>query len=262
MRTTLLMLVLLALIAGPVYASSGEEQGTPIPVDPYSFVGDNPSNVAIFMDQLPWGSNAVAQVLQTYGVSYTVYNSGAMATVDLSPFDKVIISSNQPDAFYWTLDANRTRFEDYMNSGGCMLLSVAAYFGLANEQITWPGGFGHYIGQGANVVSIMEPGHPVFNDPLAVSSGDLQNWNYSSHGSFTNVPGGAVVTIENVDSLPGTPAAFDFCWGSGGGYATAQPYDWVGAGNPYVVNIVLYTCGASPSPVESTTWGAIKALYE
>ena len=262
MRTALLLTVLLVFSAGAALATTSFDPGVAVPVEPYTYVGDSPVNVAIFMDQLPWGSAAVTDVLTSYGVSYTVYGSAQMGTVDLGPFDKVIIASNQTDAYYNALGTNQAFFEDYMLSGGCMLLSCAAYFGLGNEQITWPGGFGHYVGDGANVVSIMAPAHPVFNDPLTVSSSDLQNWNFSSHGAFSSLPAGAEVTIENVDNLPGTPAAFDFGWGDGGAYVTAQPYDWVGAGNPYIVNIVLYTCGSVPTAVESTTWGAIKALYE
>jgi hypothetical protein len=258
------LLAMLVCVTGTAFATSTEDGGVAIPVEPHSFDGDSPENVAVFMDIYPWGSDAVVQVLQTYGVSYTVYNSGSMGNIDLDPFDKVIIASNQYEGnFYYILGDHQAWFEAYMAGGGCMLLSCAAYFGYPNEEITWPGGFMHYqVGVGANSVTIMEPEHPVFNDPLPVTPGHLNDWNYSSHGSFTGMPDGSVVTVEMNDAIPGEPAAFDFCWGAGGAYATAQPYDWVGAGNPYVVNIVLYMCSGSPSPTESTTWGSLKNLYK
>jgi hypothetical protein len=257
------LLALLVCVTGTAFGNSGNDGAEPIPVEPYSFDGDTPENVCVFMDQYPWGSDAVVRVLQNYGVSYTVYNSGSMGNIDLSPYDKVIITSNQVDTdFYWILGDNQAWFEEYMSGGGCMLMCCAAYFGYPNEQITWPGGFMHYAGYGVNAVTILEPTHPVFNDPLPVSSGHLQNWNYSSHGSFTGLPNGAVVTVENTDQIPGTPCAFDFCFGAGGAYAHCQPIDWVGPTNPYTVNVVLYMCTGNPTPAESTTWGSLKNLYK
>ncbi|MBD3237318.1 MAG: hypothetical protein GF330_11480 [Candidatus Eisenbacteria bacterium] len=257
------LLALLVAFTGTALATTIDGGGDAIFVEPHSFDGDTPENVAIFMDQYPWGSDAILQVLQEYGVSYTVYNSGSMGTVDLDPYDKVIIPNNQVDTdYYYILGDNQEWFEAYMSGGGCMLMCCAAYFGYPNEQITWPGGFTHYSIECINSMLITDNSHPVFNDPLPVSSSDLQGWNCSSHGSFNDLPDGAFVTVENNEYAPGTPAAFDFCWGAGGAYVIAQPIDWVGSGNPYTVNTVLYMCTENPSPVESGTWGSIKSLYK
>lgn len=256
------LMALLVVFTGTAFATTIEGPGEVIPIEPYTLDGDNPSNVAVFMDQLPWGSDAVLQVLIQHGVPHTVYNSGSMGSIDLGPFDKVIIASNQTDAFYYTLGDNQAWFESYMAGGGCMLMCAAAYFGMGGEYITWPGGFTHYSIDCINTVLIMDPAHPVFNDPMPVGAGDLNGWSCSCHGSFNGLPDGAFVTLENVDFAPGTPCAFDFCWGAGGGYVLAQPIDWVGAQHPYTINVVLYMCTESPSPVESTTWGSIKSLYK
>jgi len=257
------ILAFLVLCAGSAFAST-IESGSLIPAQPYTYEGsgDNPTNVAVFMDYYPWGYNTVVEILVQHGVSHTVYGSGSMASVDLTPFDKVIICSNQDQNFYNQVQANRARFESFMSDGGCMLMCCAEYFGYGSTYITWPGGFMHVEVECINAMTIMEPTHPVFNDPYVVGSGDLQGWYCSSHGTFSGLPAGAVVTIENAELAPGTPAAFDFCWGAGGGYVIAQPIDWVGNAHPYVRNVVLYTCSASPSPAEPTTWGALKSLYK
>ena len=257
------VLALLVACTGAAYANTISGGGAAIPVEPYSFDGDNPSNVAVFMDQYPWGSDAVLQVLIQNGVPHTVYNSGSMGNIDLSPFDKVILTNNQVDTdYYYTLGDNQAWFESYMAGGGCMLMCCAAYFGYPNEQITWPGGFMTYSIDCINDVAIMDASHPVFNDPNPVTEGNLDGWSCSSHGSFTGLPDGAFVTLENVDFGPGTPAAFDFCWGAGGAYVLCQPIDWVGPTNPYTQNVVLYMCTENPSPTESTSWGSIKSLYK
>ncbi len=260
MRAALVLALLLGL-TGTAMATSVNETGPFVPVDEGTWVGERPTNVAVFMDYLPWGYDTVRQILQSYGVSYSTFGSASMGTVDLSPFDKVIIVSNQDSNFYNTLQTYRSRFEDYMRSGGCMLMCCAGYFGSGGEYITWPGGFMHQTVDCINNVTIMVPSHPVFNTPLPVGEGNLDGWYCSSHGTFINLPAGAMVTVENAEFAPGTPAAFDFCFGAGGGYVVAQPFDWIGPGNPYAINVVLYECGGGPSPVESQSWGEIKSLF-
>jgi len=257
---SILITALLIVIAGTSLASTIEGPGPMVNVTPYHWGRDFPGNVAVFMDQLPWGSACVTDVLQAYGISYSVYNSNSIGNLDLSPYDKAIIVSNQPTSFYNILGANQAYFENYMTGGGMLLECCAEYFGYGGSSITWPGGF-TYFEFGANSVNIVDPTHPVFNDPLPVGSGNLQNWNYSSHGGFNNIPGGATNLITTADVNPGTVCAFAFQMGAGGGYATMQPFDWVGAGNPYAVNVVLYMGNFGPVPVHESSWGAIKALY-
>jgi hypothetical protein len=214
------------------------------------------------MNNLPWGMTSFLDILDAYSISYMVYNSGQMGAVDLSPYDKVMILGQQDDNFYWTLDANRAWFEAYMAAGGWMQMTCAAYFGYANELITWPGGWGHSNLGGVNSVTMVQPGHPVFNNPMIVNPGDLQGWNYSSHGTLDDLPDNTVVLIENAEIAPGTPCTAEFCWGAGGGFATAQPMSWMGSAHPYLINVALYMGEASPTATESATWGQIKSLYE
>ena len=258
---TALIIALLALCSTGVLASSFDGPGNEmVPVKPYSTEGEQPTNVCVFMDQLPWGSNAVAEVLGANSVPYDVYNSASMGAVDLAAYDKVIIASQQEDPFYANLAAFRARFEEYMADGGCMLMCCAAYSTSASYATVWPGGFTPTTIGCINAVQIELPAHSVFTDPMLVASGDLQGWSCSSHGDYINMPAGSVVLVTNQEFVFDTPTAFEFDWGQGGALVLNQPIDWVGSTNPYTVNTILYMCGGT-TPVEDATWGVVKALY-
>ena len=71
MKAAWLFALLVAFTCSSAFATSVEGPGEIIPVEPYSFDGDQPTNVAVFMNQLPWGYNTVVEVLTAYGISYT-----------------------------------------------------------------------------------------------------------------------------------------------------------------------------------------------
>lgn len=56
----------------------------------------NGGSVAVFMDALPWGSDGLLQVLDNVGAVYDLYTSTDMATVNLTPYQAVFISNDQP----------------------------------------------------------------------------------------------------------------------------------------------------------------------
>jgi len=260
MRTALIVaLVVLCSVGALANSFSGPGNGF-VPVKPHSVPGDQPTNVCVFMDELPWGYNTVEEVLVAYSVPYDLYNSASMGAVDLSLYDKVIIASNQSDAFYTNLAAFRARFEDYMDGGGCMLMCCAAYSASTSYSTVWPGGFTPTTVDCINTVQIELPAHGLFNQPMMVVSADLQGWDCSSHGDFINMPAGPVVLVTNQEFVFDTPTAFEFDWGMGGALVLNQPIDWVGSTHPYAINAILYMCGGS-NPVEDSTWGIVKALY-
>ncbi len=260
MRTALWFAGLAAMTATAAFGmTSLDDTGISIPTDPYQSDGELPTNVLLIQDQQGWGYNAHITILNGSGVSYTVINSSQIAAHDFGPYDKIITVGQQPDAYYYAIDSNRSKFESYMNEGGCCSFETANYFGYPNETITWPGGFMAVINGGSNSVAIDDESNCLVS---GVSLGELQGWNYSAHGIHTGLPGGYVSVVSTLDGSPNGSCAGWFPWGAGGAFVSHQPLEWGwnGFSVTYPTNFDLCECG-EPTATEETTWGEVKSLY-
>ncbi len=228
--------------------------------------------VAIFRDILPWNKNVTEPILIEYSISYTVYDSLDFGLVDISSYQKVIISSYQTQTFYNRLEGNVTWFENYANSGG--ILEVHACDSNVGAQ--WyptnlmPGGL-NKTQTYTNNVSINMPSHPVLLNPYPVEDAELDGWGWSTHGTFTDVPLGAneiLIDLENGTSGPSgdtgylNPVLIEFSYGAGYIIASMQTLEW----NEYynytrlLKNLILYdpflafdTINVT-SPISSSSW--------
>jgi uncharacterized repeat protein (TIGR01451 family) len=219
---------------------STEQTRETVPVAP-SYDPQAPSQVAVFMDSNPWGYTAIQDILTAQGISYDVYNSGQMGSVDLSPYDKVITASVQSNTFWDALEANKAWFESYVSAGGVLEMHLAAYYGSNSPGKVYPGGFVFYEIIGSNDVSIVDPAHPVLNTPNTVTDADLDGWNWSVHGWFTAIPAGGSVVLTETGS--GEPVWAEGGLGLGTIFATTQTVEWR-AGHGYaefLENMILYT---------------------
>jgi len=204
----------------------------------YQAPGRSPDNVAIFQDESPWGSTWNEAILAANGISFTIFGSADMGSADLSPFDKVIVSSVQPSSFYDALETNRAWFEAYTSAGGVLDLHLASYSGDLDGKLM-PGGFVASAVECFDDVTIVDAGHAVLTTPHAISDADLDGWGCSSHGYFAAVPGGADEIIELAGS--GEPCAMDLFYGAGRIFATVQPVEYnYGASYNYLENTILY----------------------
>lgn len=253
----LLFLGLAVAFATTAFANSTIDSGeAPIPQDPFDSDPLVPSNILLIQDQLGWGYNSHIQILNASGIPYTVINSGQIAAHDFSQYDKIITVGQQPDNYYYAIQTNTAKFEDYMASGGCVSFEIANYFGGANEYITWPGGFTAPIVDCINTINIVDPSSCLMEN---VTNAELQNWNCSAHGIVGNTPAGYVNVLSH---YAGTCAGW-FPFGNGGAYVSNQPLEWGYAGysQTYPRNFDLCECGTGPTATESTTWGQVKGLY-
>lgn len=258
-RVAFFFLVLLAAGASMAVAGSYYDSGiTPQPTP--EFRNPLPAHILLIQDQAGWGYDMYIQVLAASGVPYDVINSGSIASWDFTQYDKIITAGQQPDAYYYAIQTNRQKFEDFMNAGGCCSFEVANYFGYANEQITWPGGFTCYNNGGSNSITIDDPASPLMTTPNTVTLNELQNWNYSSHGNMSNLPASYVsVLYDGMGSCAGT-----FSFGAGGAAVSHQPLEWAygfGYSQNYPPNFALYECGGPPVPVQEMSWGQVKSIY-
>lgn len=191
------------------------------------------ANVAIFQDSNPWGSNKNQQVLIANGISYTIYGSSAMGAVDLSIYDKAIISSVQRSSFYTQLQANIGWFESYVAAGGILDIHAATF----GEQPLLPGGF-RIVNNPSDAVTIVDTDHPVVTIPHIITDAELDGWNFSVHGYISVVPAGAQEILEVTAS--GLPCAMELNFGLGRIFVTNQTVEWTRASYNYLENTILY----------------------
>ncbi|KKN39428.1 hypothetical protein LCGC14_0743540 [marine sediment metagenome] len=188
-------------------------------------------SIAIFRDRFPWqgapyGHNVTEPILVANGISYDIYNSSDMGIVDLSPYQKVIINSDQTQAFYDRLAANTTWFESYVSNGGFLLISACDWaWGVSywDEANLWPGGFNRthiYF----NTVNISLSWHPVLFNPNLVEDDELDGWNSASHGYFIDYPSNANEIL--IDPTTGNPVLIEFKYGDGFIVTSTQPLEW------------------------------------
>ncbi len=220
--------------------------------------------VALFRDRVPWDKNMTEPILVNYSIPYTVYNSTDFGSVNLDPYQKVIIASDQTTNFYDLLAGNASWFESYMSNGGILLLSVCDEgwgSGDWNESLLWPGGLNKTEAFTNNVTfSLM--GHPVLLNPFGIEDDELDSWGWSAHANFNTslLPIGTINILK--DGATGSPILIERSYGSGYVIATGQTIEW----NQYynytklLVNLVLYnpefynpTINVT-SPTSSNTW--------
>nr|MDO8112398.1 hypothetical protein [Candidatus Sigynarchaeota archaeon] len=155
--------------------------------------------VAIFQDQYPWGFSEIIPIVNAHSISYSIYSSASFLKVSLATFDKVIISSNQPLAFYTSLQTASVKswFESYVASGG-ILEFHAASVSIALSNL--PGGYNAPY-QTVNSLSINASysSHPILT---GVTDTGIDNWGSSGHTYFTGFSGGEKVLIYDASSQP------------------------------------------------------------
>lgn len=185
------------------------------------FVGD----VAIFRDRLPWNLNMTEPILEQNNIPYTVYDSSDFGQVDLSPYRKVIIPSDQTTYFYTALSGNRSWLESFVSQGGVLDLRLADHgWGAGSwDGLLMPGGLNKttiYL----DSVDINLPLHTLVNSPFVVEDVELDGWFYSAHGYFHQYPADAKKIC--LDTLSQEPVLLEFRIGVGFVIATMQTLEW------------------------------------
>jgi hypothetical protein len=162
-----------------------------------------------------------------------------MEHADLSMYDRVIVSSQQPHAFYDSLSAYRARFENYMQNGGVFEFHGACWSMDDWSGITMPTGFTSSFSF-SDGISIQAPGHPIVTTPHIITDAGLDGWLYSTHGDLVSLIPGYTEILRN-DST-GAPTLVVLDWGSGWLVATLNTLEWAWAmgHSPLLENVLLY----------------------
>ena len=178
----------------------------------------------IIKDYNPWEVPANEWVLQEKGQSYDVINTSMIADWDFEAHGNkiIIIASDQGYSSYDNLIANRQKLADFVNNGG-ILLAHCCDAAWHTEGKAWyssflPGGVLHEINYD-QTLEIMEPTHPLVE---GITDEQLDWWNYSTHGYFTNLPPNTKVIIED----SGKPTYIEYKYGRGTVLSTMQTIEW------------------------------------
>ena len=255
MKSLLLLCVALA-IATASFADSTVNGGThSLRTPEQRWHGNTPVHILLIQDQDGWGLPVHVAILNASGIAYDVINSATIAATNFFAYDKIITAGQQPDDFYFAIQANSAKFTEYMAAGGCVAFEIANYYGGANEQITWPGGFTATIVSCQNVASLDDVESCLAQN---VDVGTLQNWGCSVHGTIGNPPAG----YSNILSSPDGTATGSFPLGLGGGFISHQPLEVGYVYSPqYTTNFDLCNCPNEPDAVGPMSWGRLKVMY-
>ena len=101
-----------------------------------------------------------------------------------------------------------------------------------------PGGF-TFVRVLSEDVTIRDTLHPILRLPNTISSAELDNWNWSTHGYLVNLPFRADNIIAHEPS--GEPAAAEFRLERGCVLTTQQPLEWawMWRNSPLLENMIL-----------------------
>ncbi len=199
--------------------------------------------VAIFQDGDPWDFNSTLNILEMYGISYDVYDSFDFGVIDLTPYQKVIISSYQNQGFYDRLDGNVSWFETYAANGGILEVhacdsTMGAHW---HGSYLMPGGL-DITSMTLDDVDINMLLHPMILNPHPVNDTLLDGWGSSAHGYFDTYPSNSREVLQHTSTS--YPILLDFEWENGFIIATMQAlehaYYYGDPGSEFLENMILY----------------------
>jgi thermitase len=179
--------------------------------------------VALFQNVYPWAQSSNEEALDMHDIPYVTLSSKDFGLVNLSQYIKVIIASDQDQAFYNAMNASRWWFEDYVRNGGVLEIHAADLGWHGGQWIgVLPGGL-RWKELEANYVTILNRTHPVVNTPNFIRENDLNWWSWSAHGYFSGYPANScIVIVEDY----GRPAYLEFKCGAGLIVASALTLEW------------------------------------
>jgi len=181
-------------------------------------------SVALFQNYDSWDYPSNQEALDRYGVPYVVFRSSDFGRADLSGFTKVVIASDQDQAFYNGMDTYRSWFENYVSNGGILEIHAADWGWHGGRWIgSLPGGL-QWTEYPSQYVTVVDPIHPLLTTPNTITEAELDNWNYAAHGYFNSYPVDAHIII--VEDYTRMPAYLEFGYGSGFIIASSQALEW------------------------------------
>jgi len=107
--------------------------------------GNDPTLVStphlVVMEHSPYGNNALALALEDIKINYEVKNGAEFAGLDLTPYTKIIVPSDQPRGLYEAVADRRQDLESWIKTGRVFELHAATLLAEDWSGLEMPGGF-------------------------------------------------------------------------------------------------------------------------
>lgn len=156
------------------------------------------ARVLLIQDVWPWGSPANQLFLESNAIPYDWYHSSALAFIDLSGYELVLVAADQVTNTYFNLSAAAAQLNAYVQNGG-QLEFHAAGFGWNNGDpslVTLPGGVGIAVRYSyANY--ILRP-----EDPLVIGLPNVFGGSPASTTFLQHLPPQAKIVIGDDQGQP------------------------------------------------------------
>jgi len=186
------------------------------------------ADVLLIQDWDAWGYPAITSILDANGIAYDLINSSQISTWDFATYKMIIIPSTQSQSYYDQFNNNLAKFEEYIDSGGLLLMS----FCTQGETVNIPfGGSNPWDGWDYNY--ILDPAHPIFTGVDNPYYG-----NYANHNTLSGLLPDDVVLVTTGMSPGGNPVMIERAQGSGMLVAGGQTFEW-GWANGQGAGIIL-----------------------
>ncbi|NBD16586.1 MAG: S8 family serine peptidase [Cyanobacteria bacterium] len=225
--------------------ANGDYSFTELPVDTYTVAevlqegwqqtfpgGGTGTGALVFQDSLPWDSDALQQVLENNDLETEVVNSSEMDNIDLSSYEVVFISNDQPQSFYNNYVANASNFADYVSSGGTL------WFGAASLGFNGGDFGGGQLPNGVTVSNFFEDFNDVVapTNPLMTGVPDPFFGTAASHAAFENLPEDTEIIAQGQNS--NLPTLLEYEYGAGQVLAFGQTLEY-GFANEQDAGLIL-----------------------
>jgi YVTN family beta-propeller protein len=115
------------------------------------------AKMLLIQDYDSWGVPSITTILNNAAIAYDLINSGQIADWDFPRYIMIIIPSVQGSDYYNNFNANLSKFEEYIDSGGLLMMS----FCNSGETMMIPYG-GTNTWDPQNYDTIVAPDHPIF----------------------------------------------------------------------------------------------------
>lgn len=190
----------------------------------------------ILQNRPPWGYASNENAIVDNGFGFAVVDTTTFPGTDLSQFKVIILAGAQNSTYYAAIgsDPIRSKLASFVGDGGVLLAHMAAQ-SQGDEPVTidLPGAPGLGVGvvplHPFQDVSVADPTHPIMNGPFGtVTDANMDNWNWTSHGHFTNLPIYAhLIMVEGPTAPhPGQPTYVSWRYKRGIVVATRSPLEW------------------------------------
>ncbi|MCT9097936.1 hypothetical protein [Haloarchaeobius sp. HME9146] len=175
----------------------------------------------VIKDCNSWGGTANVDALEAGGYSYGVATSEQFTQMSLEGCHTLIIPSTQDYLYYRNLADAREKIASFVETGGTLIGHVTDS-GYPCSTI-WKERFlpGSIEKTTDYVDNLSVTDDEIFE---GLDDGSIDNWNYSAHGFFTEIPDDAEVLAKT--AYRGEPTYVRYSYGDGVVLATMQTVEW------------------------------------